>query len=138
MEILWKGNIISCVKSIGKRNCELCMKEKMEILNKWETNPNTLINSRSEIFGGCRHKPKFHRYLIRPHGQAGTDDGVTPERVEFGYNGKYPNWWTENIHENGILSVRLSKGTSQPTQEMSLTSDITCVSLFSESYPSGY
>ena len=103
MKVLWKGNIISCMKSFGKKNCKLCMKEKMEILNKWETNPNTLINSRSEIFGGCRHKPKLHRYLIRPHGQAGTDDGVTPERVEFGYNGKYPNWWTENIPENGIF-----------------------------------
>ena len=27
METLWKGNIISCMKSFGKRNYKLCMKE---------------------------------------------------------------------------------------------------------------
>ena len=103
MEILWKGNIISCMKSFGKRNCKLCMKERMEILNQSENYPNLMINSRSEIFGGCRHKPKFHRYHFKPIGQASTDDGVNPERVEYGYNGKYPNLWTNNIPANGIL-----------------------------------
>ena len=54
VEILWKGNIISCMKSFGKRNCKLCMKERMAILNMWDNEPEKLINSRSEIFGGCR------------------------------------------------------------------------------------
>ena len=96
VEVLWKGNIISCMKSFGKRSCKLCMKERMAILNMWETEPEKLINSRSEIFGGCRHKTRFHRYQHRPTEQPSTDDGVNPERVMFGYNGKYANWWTND------------------------------------------
>ena len=33
IEILWKGNPITCVKSFGKINCSLCMKERLLILN---------------------------------------------------------------------------------------------------------
>ena len=96
VEVLWKGNIISCMKSFGKRSCKLCMKERMAILNMWETEPEKLINSRSEIFGGCRHKTRFHRYQHRPTEQPSTDDRVNPERVMFGYNSKYANWWTDD------------------------------------------
>lgn len=32
MEILWKGNLILCVKSFKKLNCSLCMKGRLVIL----------------------------------------------------------------------------------------------------------
>jgi len=34
----------------------------MEIVKASRKHPEKLINSCSEIYGGCRHKPKFHRY----------------------------------------------------------------------------
>jgi hypothetical protein len=45
-----------------------------------------LINSNKEIFGACRHKTKFHRFLrenrtVKP---TSTDDGVSQKRVPGG------------------------------------------------------
>ena len=38
-----------------------------------------LINSVTEIYGACRHKPKFHRYALSQ--TPSTDEGLTsPER----------------------------------------------------------
>ena len=62
VSILWQGNPISCNKSFGKLNCSLCMKERILILKYSRENPNLVINSNSEFYGACRHKPKFHRY----------------------------------------------------------------------------
>ena len=62
VSILWQENPISCNKSFGKLNCSLCMKERILILKYSRENPNLIINSNSEFYGACRHKPKFHRY----------------------------------------------------------------------------
>ena len=62
--ILWQGNPITCNKSFGKMKCSLCMKERIKILQYSRENPNLIINSSSEFYGACRHKPKFHRYAI--------------------------------------------------------------------------
>ena len=81
MEILWKGNPISYYKSFGKINCSLCMKERLEIFKalKEKGNSKKVINSNNELYGACRHKPRFHRYL---NYNSSTDDGRTiPERV---------------------------------------------------------
>jgi len=63
VSILWQGNSISCNKSFGKLKCSLCMKERLKILFFQRENPNLIINSNSEFYGACRHKPKFHRYV---------------------------------------------------------------------------
>ena len=61
VEILWQGKPISCMKSFGKNTCSLCMRERCCILDACNENQKKLINSKSEIFGACRHKTKFHR-----------------------------------------------------------------------------
>ena len=38
------------------------MKERLKILSYSRDNPNLIINSNSEFYGACRHKPKFHMY----------------------------------------------------------------------------
>ena len=60
--VLWKGNPISAVKTFGTNNCLLCNKERLEILKMNRYKPDLLINSCHEIYGACRHKPRFHRY----------------------------------------------------------------------------
>ena len=60
--ILWHGNPLSAVKSFGTWNCSLCNRERLEILKVSRKSPERLINSCNEIYGACRHKPKFHRY----------------------------------------------------------------------------
>ena len=79
MKIIWKGNIISCMKSFNKRTCKLCMKERMLILEGMEENPKKLINTRAEIYGGCKHKTAFHRFknIYTPVEQSSTDDGIS-------------------------------------------------------------
>ena len=74
VEVIWKGNPISCVKSFGKLNCTLCMKERLAILNalRDKEGKKKLINSNNELNSACRHKPKFHRFTQYT---SSTDDG---------------------------------------------------------------
>ena len=60
--VIWQGNPISAVKTFGTTNCVLCAKERLEILKLSRYKPHLLINSCNEIYGACRHKPRFHRY----------------------------------------------------------------------------
>ena len=55
------------------------MEERIEILKASWKEPDKLINSRSELYGACRHNTKFHRYTI--NGKLGTDDGSNLERA---------------------------------------------------------
>ena len=77
MSILWYGNPISCHKSFGKLSCRLCMKERILILEEMrkckESGKKYLINSASELYGSCRHRPSFHRYSVT----ASTDEGLS-------------------------------------------------------------
>jgi hypothetical protein len=83
VKIVWQGNAISWMKSFGKMNCSLCMRERIEILcticqEEWK-----IINHCNEIYGACRHKTRFHRFL-KEHTNVkntSTDDGVKPEKV---------------------------------------------------------
>ena len=73
IDTLWEGNPISCTKSFGKLSCTLCMKERLHILKALGDKDETrLINSNNELYGACRHKPKFHRFT---HYTSSTDDG---------------------------------------------------------------
>ena len=63
VKVLWQGNAISLIKSFHTHRCVLCMKERLEILRRSDKH-SPLINSRTEIYGACRHKAKFHRYRI--------------------------------------------------------------------------
>jgi GIY-YIG catalytic domain len=82
--ILWQGNPINVVKTFGTTNCALCNKERIEILKHSKKDPKTLINSCNEIYGACRHKPRFHRYKSRtPSTDESTiDEKVTPTNLQ--------------------------------------------------------
>ena len=84
MEVMWKGNPITCMKSFGTHSCALCMREHISILTLSRESPEQLINSCSEIYGACRYKTRFHRYL---RVNTSTDDGVNPEKVGCTSNG---------------------------------------------------
>ena len=84
VEILWKGNAISCSKSFSKLNCNLCMKERLEILKAMKQQPKKLINSCNELYGACRHRPVFHRYT---NYTTSADEGLKgPKRVDASTN----------------------------------------------------
>ena len=59
--IIWQGNPISLTKTFSKRNCQLCLKEKVTIVSQ-SRKKETILNSCSEIYGACRHKTAFHRF----------------------------------------------------------------------------
>jgi hypothetical protein len=82
VEILWKGNPLSCVKTFGTRGCRLCEKERLEILRLVKQQPTKAINKNSEIYGACRHKPKFHKFCrLTSQPPASTDESDRDERV---------------------------------------------------------
>ena len=66
-EILWQGNCLCTVKTFGTDRCKLCMRERVEILKVRKNEPTKLINLCLEIYGACRHKPKFHRFSTDEH-----------------------------------------------------------------------
>ena len=57
VEILWKGNPLSCVKTFGTKHCKLCSKERMAILNLTRKHPEMAINKCNEVYGACHHRP---------------------------------------------------------------------------------
>jgi hypothetical protein len=53
VKIIWQGNAISCMKSFGKLNCSLCMRERIEILRTIRQEEWKIINNCNEIYGPC-------------------------------------------------------------------------------------
>ena len=92
VKVIWRGNPISCVKSYGKLNCQLCMNERIAILENIrkgkKINKCISINSNSEIYGACRHRPKFHRYTCC---SPSADEGRSPERGKVAYRSTNPS-----------------------------------------------
>ena len=68
-------------KLFRKLNCTLCMKERIQILKYSKRDPNSVINSNSEIYGACRHKPRFHRYRPNCTPLSTDDEQDSSERV---------------------------------------------------------
>ena len=70
------------MKTFGTNLCKLCIKERLEILHKQRTDPESITNSNNKIYGACRHKTKSHRHLMDSiiHSYS-TDEGSTPEKV---------------------------------------------------------
>jgi len=61
------------------KKCALCAKERLEILKQSRSNPQLLINSNNEIYGTCRHRPRFHRCAKQATPSA--DESVSDERA---------------------------------------------------------
>ena len=55
-EIKWTLHKQSFPYQCGSRKCDICLSEKLEILNG---DPKVLLNKRSEIMNKCRHRLKF-------------------------------------------------------------------------------
>ena len=77
-KVLWQGNSISTVKTFGTSHCVLCNQERLHIFYRFKKDPGKQINFCNEIFGACKHKTRFHRYIkVEP----GTDDSEEEEKV---------------------------------------------------------
>ena len=86
VEITWQGNPTSSIKTFKNLNCNLCTKEHLEIYKAMKldckNNSKLLINSLNELYGGCRHNPKFHRYCnICPES---ADEAIAAEKLKNG------------------------------------------------------
>jgi len=51
------------MKTYKTNHCVLCMEERCAILKQWKKDKKSLINSRSEIYGGCKHRKRFHQLI---------------------------------------------------------------------------
>ena len=80
VEVVWQGRALTCVKTFGTKGCALCSKERVEILKIARGSPQLAINSCNEIYGSCRHRPRFHRYKAE-NKKPSTDDPTEGERV---------------------------------------------------------
>ena len=79
VSILWEGNPISVSKSFGKANCSICIKEIILILQANQKNKNLVIITNNEMYGGCRHIPRFHRLINKKLHTEFTDEAVPAE-----------------------------------------------------------
>ena len=63
-----------------------------------------MINSKSEIYGGCRHKTKLHRLTQNSPNEQSTDDAASAERVtESGETCGCSNWWVHVPPLEGVI-----------------------------------
>lgn len=83
VDILWKGNALSCVKTFGTKHCKLCSKERLAILTLTRKSPQLAVNKCNEVHGACRHRPRFHRFdqSQTEANNPSTDESVKDERV---------------------------------------------------------
>ena len=77
VKIIWQGEQIKCMKSHKKLNCNLCMKERLEILKLWNDDKLKLINEKHELYGPCQCNTRFHRFVRT---NTSTDDGFNLEK----------------------------------------------------------
>jgi hypothetical protein len=64
------------------------MRERIEILRTIRQEEWKITNHCNEIYGACRHKTRFHRFL-KEHTNVkntGTDEGNKPEKVYYKYD----------------------------------------------------
>lgn len=81
VDILWQGDPLACVKTFGTKGCKLCNKERWAILNLTRKTPELAINRCNEVYGACRHKPRFHRFNQQQVAAPSTDESDKDERV---------------------------------------------------------
>lgn len=86
VEIVWQGNPMSSIKTFRNLNCNPCTKERLEIYKAMQldqkNNSKLFINSLNELYGGCRHSPKFHGYCnICPES---ADEAIAAEKLKNG------------------------------------------------------
>jgi len=81
-DAVWQGDPLSVAKSFGTRECQLCSREKINIVKWSRKEPEKLVNTCSEICGGCRHKPRFHRCREEVEDNS-TDECTEHERVNL-------------------------------------------------------
>ena len=53
---------IGSMKTSGKSSCTLCMEERIEIINNSRLRYSQIMNACPEVYGACRHIPRFHRF----------------------------------------------------------------------------
>lgn len=67
ISILWKASTLSCNKSFTDWDCRLCQQERVTIFKlqhlTGRRNFRHIINKSNEMFGTCKHRPKFHRLI---------------------------------------------------------------------------
>ena len=117
VSIIWNGNPISCMKTFGDDHCMLCMREKIGIykasnLDKFKKRKR-LINSTGEVYGGCWHKTRFHRFI-----KASTPTLSHPQKYDEGCSSPERSV----THEAGMTNADADCVSTNPGSIMNLTS----------------
>ena len=118
------------------------MKERLLILKALgdKMDKKRLINSNNELYGACRHKPKFHRYTTY---NSSADEGqFSPERDTSStvtpslYSGKFNRKlnictnidtiiFDSNLQSTALISpLTISNGTVEEISEEGIVMDV--------------
>ena len=81
-KIVWKGERIQCMKSARTSRCKLCMKERREILKRYQIERKLLINDNSDIFSSCKCGAKFHKFIREVNLQEALRTRSTQKKVK--------------------------------------------------------
>ena len=81
-KIVWKGERIQCMKSARTSRCKLCMKERREILERFQNGRKLLINDNSDIFSSCKCGAKFHKFIREVNLQEALRTRSTQKKVK--------------------------------------------------------
>ena len=106
VEVIWQGDAIKCTKSARTRECKLCMKERMQIMQAMRDDKHKIINENDDIYAPCKCSTRFHEFT-NIHSLALktrlTQKEVTPKRKG------------RDISRNGSSSKKKCKRHVSPT-----------------------
>ena len=98
-EVKWKVIAKETTLKRTTRKCQLCSREKYEILKQIQSNPGKTINKREEIYRRCLHRQKhFLGYLLNKGEQArgqGEDQNFWPELNQMEGQKEDQNFWPD-------------------------------------------
>jgi len=63
VDVVWAGDVIRVMKTFKTQSCALCMKERFFIFKAKMKDNAKVLNQNLDIHRGCRHNPKFHRFV---------------------------------------------------------------------------
>jgi len=78
---------------LANKNCALYPEERIAILKQSRSNPQLLINSNNEMYGVCRHIPRFHRHVKQT--TPSTDEFLSKKSLRSGWQ---KHDWTSTFY----------------------------------------
>ena len=139
-KIIWQGDPIQCMKTSRTMQCKLCMKERREILARFDKDRNSIINDNSDIFSSCKCKSSFHKFF-RTVTTSGTEDAFIAEKSQcfpIGKKSKKKRFSFSNIPFQTQSQPVTPDGSASSSQEETVSPNLVTPFFLTPTFPDSH